>query len=89
MAREPGLLARARATLDRWLERYPDGAPAALLEWKALLRLGLADIAARVAELDEDAVHLRKSSPLTTLLSEEERQRVFAAFRLQVRSRAL
>ena len=77
----PGLVERARETVLRWLERYGEEAPAALLEWKALLERPWREIAARATELSDDAARLRQSSPLATLLSEAERRRVHDAFR--------
>ena len=37
IAAKPRLLARARSTLARWLDRYGDAPPTALLEWRDLL----------------------------------------------------
>lgn len=81
IAADPRLLARARATLERWLQRYADGAPPALLEWRALLERPWPEVAVRATELSEDAARLRQSSPLATLLPESARRRVHDAFR--------
>jgi hypothetical protein len=81
IAADPRLLALARATLRRWLARYPESAPAALLEWKALLERPWREVAVRATELSESAARLRQSSPLATLLSQAERRRVHEAFR--------
>jgi len=81
IAADPTLLARARSTLERWLQRYDGGAPQALLEWRALLARPWAEVAARATELSEDAARLRQSSPLATLLPESARRRVHDAFR--------
>lgn len=78
---DPALLARARATVRRWLERYPDRPPAVLVEWKALLERPWPEIAARATALSEDGVRLRQSSPLATVLSAAERRRIYDAFR--------
>lgn len=77
----PRLLARARATVVRWLERYGERPPAALTEWRDLLEQPWAVVAARATELSEEGARLRQSSPLATLLSEAERRRVHEAFR--------
>ncbi len=78
---DPRLVARARATLQRWLDRYGERAPAALSEWQALLARPLPEMLARATELSEDAARLRQSSPLATLLRPAERRRVYDAFR--------
>jgi hypothetical protein len=78
---DPALLARARATLHRWLERSPEHPPAALVEWKRLLERPWSEIAARATALSEEGARLRQSSPLATVLSEDERRRIHDAFR--------
>ena len=78
---DPALLARARATLDRWLERYGRTPPAALAEWQRLLARPWPEVAARATALTEEGARLRQSSPLATLLSAAERRRVHDAFR--------
>ena len=81
IAADPALLARARATVERWLDRYGDRAPAALHEWRALLERPWTEVVARATELSEDAARLRQSSPLATLLPDAARRRVHDAFR--------
>jgi len=78
---DPALLARARATLDRWLERYGERPPAAIAEWRALLARPWPEIAARATALTEEGARLRQSSPLATLLTAAERRRIHDAFR--------
>jgi len=78
---DPALLGRARATLERWLERYRDRAPVALLEWKRLLARPWPEIAAGATALSEEGARLRQSSPLTTVLPAAERKRIHDAFR--------
>jgi hypothetical protein len=74
------LLARARRTLQRW-ERQ-QGHPVApwLTEWQELLAQPWPVIADRITALDEDATRLRQSSPLTVLLSQDDRKRIREAF---------
>lgn len=81
IAANPRLLARARSTVARWVERYGEAPPAALLEWRDLLARSWSLVAARATELSEEGARLRQSSPLPTLLSEAERRRVHRAFR--------
>ena len=81
IARDPRLLDRARATLARWADRYAGHAPAALVEWQALLERPWEEIVASATALTEEGARLRQSSPLATLLAEDERRRVYDAFR--------
>lgn len=78
---DPALLGRARATLDRWLDRYGEHPPAAMIEWRALLARSWSEIAAHATALSEEGARLRQSSPLATVLSAEERRRIYDAFR--------
>ena len=75
------LRARARQTLNRWLERYGKQPPAALAEWRRLLARPWPEIAARATALTEEGARLRQSSPLATVLSAAERRRIHNAFR--------
>lgn len=75
------LLARARATVDRWLDRQGEHPPAALVEWQALLARPWPEVAGRVTALTEDGARLRQSSPLATLLPAPVRRRIHDAFR--------
>lgn len=78
---DPALLARARATLDRWLARYGERPPAALSEWRALLARSWPEIAERATALTEESARLRQSSPLATVLPTPVRRRIHDAFR--------
>jgi len=78
---DPALLARARATLGRWLARYGEHPPAAMREWQALLALPWPEIAARSTALTEEGARLRQSSPLATILPAPTRRRIHDAFR--------
>lgn len=78
---EPALLARARATLDRWLARHGERPPAALAEWRTLLARPWPEIAGRATALTEDGARLRQSSPLATVLPAPARRRIHDAFR--------
>jgi hypothetical protein len=71
---EPGLLDRARTTLDRWLEQRQPAVPSALLEWREVLsRWPFARILDLLASSDENTRRLRQSSPFCGILSPEER----------------
>lgn len=81
IARDPRLLDRARATVERWVARYGERAPVALVEWRALLDRPWEEVLARATAFSEEGARLRQSSPLATLLAEDERRRVYDAFR--------
>ncbi len=76
---DPGALARARVTLDRWIARHAGSPPQALVEWSAILSQSRERVAAIALELSERGDRLRKSSPLSTLVGKEERRRIYAA----------
>lgn len=78
---DPALLAGARATLNRWRERYGERPPAAIAEWRTLLARPWPEIASRATALTEEGARLRQSSPLATVLSAAERRRIHDAFR--------
>ncbi len=78
---DPALLSRARATLERWIERYGERPPAAITEWRMLLARPWPEIAARATALTEEGARLRQSSPLATLLPQAVRRRIHDAFR--------
>jgi hypothetical protein len=78
---DPALLERAKAAVQRWLQRYGKRPPPALVEWRELLELPWPEIAARATALTEEGARLRQSSPLATVLSAPERRRVHDAFR--------
>jgi hypothetical protein len=71
---EPGLLDRARRTLDRWLEQRQPAVPAVLLEWHEILtRWPLESILDLLTSPEETPRRLRQSSPFCGILSPEER----------------
>lgn len=80
LARDPRLLDRARRNLDRW--RAARGVePAALAEWRAILKRPWREVAALLVDPGEDATRLRQSSPFTGVLTATERRRIYEAFR--------
>jgi hypothetical protein len=78
---EPALLARVRATVERWLAQRREHPPAALLEWRALLARPWQEVAGRATALDAEGARLRQSSPLPTVLAPADRRRIHDAFR--------
>jgi hypothetical protein len=79
--REPALLEKVRSTLAGWCLKYGSQAPRALLEWRRILKRPWPEIAALITDPGERATRLRQSTPFAGVLSESERQRVYAAFR--------
>jgi len=78
---DPRLLASAHRTLARWMGRYGDAPPRALLEWQEILERPWPEIAALITDADERAVRLRQSSPFAGVLTPLERKRAYEAFR--------
>lgn len=78
---EPELVARASDTLSRWKQQIPDPVPAWFGEWEQVLRRTPRQIAAFLAEMSPNATRLRQSSPFSVLVTPEERERVYVAFR--------
>ena len=76
---DPHALRRARETLARWIARYQDEPPAALVEWDEIMSLPLERISKLALEKSERGDRIRKSSPLSTLVPREERRRIHAA----------
>lgn len=79
--RDPKLLDRVRATLQRWRERHRNAMPRAFDEWQAILREPWPVIAAFITDPGERATRLRQSTPFAGVLSARERNRIYAAFR--------
>jgi hypothetical protein len=79
--RDPALLAVAHRNIARWSARWADEEPAWLKEWKGLLKQPWENIAALITELSENAARLRQSSPFAGVLTQEERRRIYEAFR--------
>ena len=78
---DPGLLDRVRDTLNSWRARYGNESPRALEEWALILRRPWPQIAAFITDPGERATRLRQSTPFAGVLSERERERIYAAFR--------
>jgi transcriptional regulator with XRE-family HTH domain len=70
---EPGMLAQAQETLDRWLATKPSRSAGLWLEWKDILRDGTWR---KVLSRTRRAQALRQASPLTAVLPDAVRQGV-------------
>ncbi len=79
--RDRGLLKKVRQTLSRWRARYAEDMPPALDEWQSILDRSWPEIAALVTDPGQSATRLRQSSPLSSVLSAKERERIYDAFR--------
>lgn len=81
ISRNPKLLNKARKNLERWSEKTDGAKPRYLQEWEEILARPWPAIAELITSMNEDATRLRSSSPFAGILTEEERNRVYAAFR--------
>ena len=79
--RDRSPLSIAQKNLDRWEARWKESAPGWLAEWREILRRPWKEIAAFITEMNEDAVRLRQSTPFAGALSQQERRRIYDAFR--------
>ena len=76
----PALLEQAHSTLRRWSAQASQPLPAYFAEWERILERPPEQIAGFLVQMSDDATRLRQSSPFATLLTQEERSRVYAAF---------
>ena len=77
-----GVIAKARANIDRWERVHrADGMTAGyLLEWRRILRAGVDDIAETATSSAVHACELRQNTPFAGVLSDETRMRVLRSF---------
>lgn len=75
------LLEKAKANLERWQDKSPDPEPRYLREWRNILERPWPEVAELMTSMSEEATRLRSSSPFAGILSAEEREQVYAAFR--------
>lgn len=78
---DPCLVGRARAILGRWRTLASAPLPRFFEEWDRVLERPPVEIAGFLASMDPKATQLRQSSPFAPLLSEEERLKIYEAFR--------
>jgi hypothetical protein len=78
---DPTLLAIAHRNIERWSARWKDGPPAWLKEWQEVLKQPWRRIAAIITEPTEHGARVRQSSPFAGVLTNEERRRIYEAFR--------
>jgi hypothetical protein len=81
IARDPDLLNKARENLERWRTKSEGPPPQYLVEWQEILDQPWPVIAEIMTSMSEEATRLRSSSPFAGVLSQEERDQIYAAFR--------
>jgi Protein of unknown function (DUF3018) len=79
--RDPTLLEIAHRNIERWSARWKDGPPAWLKEWQEVLKQPWQLVAAIITEPSEHGARVRQSSPFAGVLTNEERWRIYEAFR--------
>ena len=77
----PALIAHAQQNRRRWRRRREAGAPGWMDEWRGILKRPQTEIAAIICEPSERGARLRQSSPFAGALSNQERKRIYDAFR--------
>jgi len=80
VARQPELIARARATTVRWLETCSAGSRSTLEEWLMALNGPSEGVIALLTGSDERAARLRQSSPFAGVLTPQERTAIVRQF---------
>lgn len=81
ISRDPRLLEKARENLERWSAKTEGPQPHYLKKWAEILQRPWPEIADLTTEMSEEATRLRSSSPFAGVLSQQERDRIYAAFR--------
>lgn len=79
--REPKLLRIAHKNVQRWTAQRGTDTPAWLTEWRKILDQPWQSIAALITEPSENGARLRQSSPFAGILTNQERWRIYEAFR--------
>jgi hypothetical protein len=78
--RQPKLFNRARRNIARW-EKRNRGCPEPLREWKQILREnGMEKVLRLMTRADEEGNRLRQSSPFCGILTEKERNAIWARY---------
>lgn len=81
ISREPALINKAKANLERWSAKAPEPKPRYLREWQEILERPWPEIAEIITSMRDASTRLRSSSPFAGVLTDEEREQVYAAFR--------
>jgi len=75
------LLEIAKRNLARWDKKSSGQKPGYLQEWRDILDRPWLEIAEIITSMNEESTRLRSSSPFAGVLDDQERQRIYAAFR--------
>jgi hypothetical protein len=78
---DPALIDQARGTIARWRSHSGEPLPSYIVEWGRILDASPVEIAGFLASTSEDATRLRQSSPFTSILTPEERARIYEVFK--------
>lgn len=81
ISRDPQLLDKAHANLERWAAKTTGPKPRYLREWQQIIDQPWPAIAEFITNMSEKATRLRASSPFAGVLTQEERDQIYAAFR--------
>jgi hypothetical protein len=81
ISRDPKLLDKARTNLERWLAKSERPLSGYLDEWREVLARPWPEIAELMTSMNDEATRLRSSSPFAGILTAEERDQIYAAFR--------
>jgi hypothetical protein len=74
---QPELLNRAKANLERWISQRQPDVPKVMLEWHDILyNWPFEEILSLLTRFDEEARHLRQSSPFCGILPPEKRMAI-------------
>jgi hypothetical protein len=77
---DPGLVALARANLERWSKTCSPRGTSTLQEWSVILEGPLDAIIAVLCGADERAVRLRQSNPFAGALPQKVRNEILLRF---------
>lgn len=78
---DPKLLATAIENLDRWEKSAGADQPRYINEWRQIISQPWPVVAAFITSMSDEATRLRSSSPFAGVLTEAERQEIYAAFK--------
>ncbi len=81
IARNPALVDKAKANIERWCAKAPDSKPRYLGEWQEILERPWPEIVEFITSMRDESTRLRSSSPFAGILSADEREQIYAAFR--------
>jgi hypothetical protein len=81
IAGNPEFVDKAKANIERWRAKAPDPRPRYLDEWQEILERPWPEIAEFITSMRDESTRLRSSSPFAGVLSADEREQVYAAFR--------